>query len=255
MFRATYIFNEEIAALRAKEWKLGEKPSDDMFVRAGATDIITIDNGTIREEIKGDEGYFKDITCKLSDISRTSKGKDFFFLQGENHTFCIKLDTITEGSIEDVLAMIKTASNSAAGKERAESKDRAQFGKLSKEARDFFRKAKPSGGKVPLKVKFRPNIVLMTAGVIFAILGIADSMFVLHYMPTLFSMIVSLGLSAIGGFWAGYMYTFFVTWFNSQKEAVRVGSLIMFPITITIFFLVTLFGFIPYTIYVIFMQK
>ena len=49
----------------------------------------------------------------------------------------------------------------------------------------------------------------------------------------------------------GFGYTFFATWFGNQKERTRVLSIVLFPITIPAFLLMTVIGVIPYVLFML----
>ncbi len=251
MVRIAYTFNGDPAALRSSQWKLSDKPQDSIYVNAGAVDEITISETSIREIIKGDEGYFKDIECPLSDIVKTAKTKDFLFVLGKGHVFALKLDSFEEGNYDDATALIEKGLKEKPVS-KVEEKIESESHELSKEARAFFKEAaRANRQKRSLSEIFRPNIILAAASMIISLLGDLDVMFTGHVLSTPLNLVGNMLLSGILGFYIGYTYTFFMTWFHKQAEGVRVASLILFPVTGAIFSLLTIVGFIPYTIYVL----
>jgi len=73
--RSTFTFTQETADLRTSQWCLGDKPDDGIYLRGGATCEVTATADEIHEVIKGEEGFFKDVTSKLSDIKKSARTK------------------------------------------------------------------------------------------------------------------------------------------------------------------------------------
>ncbi len=263
--RSTFTFTQETADLRGQQWCLGDKPDDGVYVRGGATCETATTADEIHEVIKGEEGFFKDVTCKLGDIRKSAKTKDFLFLQSDSYTFCVKLDSITEaeaGELEKIEAAVKANTKAIAkpalhiGK-RANANDKATeppgaTNTISDEARAYFRQNISATPKRPLSERFRVNLLFAAGAIILSIFGRFDSMVFGGPSPIdPLSLVAQLILTGIGGFFMGFGYTFFATWFGNQKERTRVLSIVLFPITIPAFLLMTVIGVIPYVLFML----
>ena len=263
--RSTFTFTQETADLRTSQWCLGDKPDDGIYLRGGATCEVTATADEIHEVIKGEEGFFKDVTSKLSDIKKSARTRDFLFLKNDSYTFCIKLDAITEaetGELEKIEATVKANAKAAAktehhfGKRATDSSHTSATqnasNTISDEAKAYFRQNVTASPKRPLSERFRVNLLFAAGAIILSIFGRFDSMVFGGPNPIdPLTLVAQLIISGIGGFFMGFGYTFFATWFGNQKERTRVLSIVLFPITIPAFLLMTILGVIPYVLFML----
>lgn len=250
--KAEFLFTTEIVEKRQKQWPFDEKVNEMAYVTGGARSYITVTEDGINEVIRGYDGLFKDVTCSFSEIEKVKWTEDYLFLKTSRHTFGIKLDTVYEGSLDEITSKVKAARKDRIKSLFANSKKEDD---ISKEARDFFRansSLDSKRNKLPLSARFRPNIIGMILFVAYCIIFELDSaLFDGTSYYSLTPILTSILLSAVRGFAAGYTYTFFVTWFSQQKESVRVASIVLFPVTTVAFGLMAVVGAIPYTIYML----
>lgn len=250
--KAEFLFTTDIVEKRQSQWPFDEKTNEMAYVSGGARSYITVTENGINEVIRGYDGLFKDVTCNFSEIEKVKWTEDYLFLKTSRHTFGIKLDTVYEGSLDEITSKVKAARKGRIKSLFANSKKEDD---ISKEARDFFRAnssldAKRS--KLPLSARFRPNMIGVLLFVAYELVDQLDSaLFDGVSFYTLFPIAIGVLLAAVRGFAAGYIYTFFVTWFFQQKESVRVASIVLFPVTFVAFGLMAVVGAIPYTIYLL----
>ncbi|RKM60427.1 hypothetical protein D6855_06825 [Butyrivibrio sp. CB08] len=262
--RSTFTFTQETADLRGQQWSLGDKPDDGIYVRGGAACEVTTTADEIHEVIKGEEGFFKDVTSKLTDIKKSARTKDFLFLQSDSYTFCIKLDSITEaepGELEKIEAAAKANTKASSKPGHLIGKRATANGQtaathtpntISDEAKAYFRQNISAAPKRPLAERFRVNLLFAAGAIIISIFSRFDSMVFGGPSPIdPMTLVAQLILTGIGGFFMGFGYTFFATWFGNQKERTRVLSIVLFPITIPAFLLMTVIGVIPYVLFML----
>lgn len=252
VLKAEFLFTNEIVSKRQSQWPFDEKNNEMVYVTGGARSYITVTEDGINEVIKGYDGLFKDVTCKFSEIEKAKFTEDFLFLKTSRHIFGIELNSVYEGSLDEITDKVKAARKGRIKDFFANSKKEDN---IPEEARAFFKANSTLNvkkNKLPLSVRFRPNIIGMILFLAYSIIYEFDGFIFDHVTyANITPIFASLLISAIRGFAAGYIYTFYVTWFSMQKEKIRVASIVLFPITIVAFGLMAIVGAIPYTIYLL----
>ncbi|SHN49348.1 hypothetical protein SAMN02745247_00284 [Butyrivibrio hungatei DSM 14810] len=257
MNKIVFAFNNEIAKEINSKAKGKNNLDASMYARNGATSEVTIDNDQIREVIKGEEGVFKDVSNKITEIGKIHKTNDFIFLQAGDYVYSVKRNSFTEGSEEELFRLIKNG-NKGAAKNKAKEKKQDTVVKFDRKAQqNYWNKINKDNAikrKVPLAQRFRIPLMVGMMAMLLSTIEILDPF---NHMGDMAGNIITLDsligipLSGIAGFMLGFLYVFFIMWFENQKESVRITSIVLFPLTITVFSLISFFGTIPYIIYLL----
>ncbi|AOZ96979.1 hypothetical protein [Butyrivibrio hungatei] len=257
MNKIVFTFNNEIAEEINSKAKGKNNLDASMYARNGATSEITIDNDQIREVIKGEEGVFKDVSNNITEIGKIQKTDEFIFLQAGDYVYSVKRNSFTEGSEEELFRLIKNG-NKGAAKNKAKEKKQDTVVKFDRKAQQkYWQKINKDNAvkrKVPLAQRFRIPLMVAMMGMLLTSIEILDPF---NHMGDMagnvitFRMLLNIPLSGVLGFFVGFLYVFFIMWFENQKESVRVTSIVLFPLTIAVFTFVSFLGTIPYIIYLL----
>ncbi|SDA60713.1 hypothetical protein SAMN02910275_01535 [Butyrivibrio sp. INlla18] len=257
MNKIVFTFNNEIAKEINSKAKGKNNLDASMYARNGATSEVTIDNDQIREVIKGEEGVFKDVSNNITEIGKIQKTDEFIFLQAGDYVYSVKRNSFTEGSEEELFRLIKNGNKGVSKNKTKENKQDTVVKFDRKAQQQYWQKINKDNAvkrKVPLAQRFRLPLMVGMMGMLLSTIEILDPFNHMGDMagnPITLASLANIPLSGIAGFMMGFLYVFFIMWFENQKESVRVTSIVLFPLTITVFALISFFGTIPYIIYLL----
>ena len=87
-------------------------------------------------------------------------------------------------------------------------------------------------------------------GMMLSIINIVEPLNIILYQyanPRIFNIL----LSGIIGFFSGFIFVFYMIWFENHSDTKRIISIALFPITSMIFAVIGLIGTIPYIIHLL----
>ncbi len=249
MISVKYTFNDRDELTKQSECRGGDFAGESVYVKSKAISEFTVENGKVREIIRGSEGIFKDVINDIGDITKVIRGDKFFYLISKGYIYSVKRDSFTEGSEEELLKLFsnrKKPTNTPLDKKIEKSvvdRDSDYWKQIRKENNVVREQSFGDKFRIPLTV----SAVLF----IFALINMLDP-FQNHFGGFEFSIFSVIGLvgSAIMGFVIGCCYIFFKVWFDNQKESTKILSIVLFPVTFLLFAPVAILGFIPYIIFV-----
>ncbi len=251
-----------IAALQKEATKREGKecvsPLDTVMTDGNVKCTVTVDEKNARLIVSGDEGIFKDMVFALNKATRLLEGSDYLFICSldKNLIFPAKNDAMTQGTGDELMSLIgntKGLETSREIKNREREEKELIERKQRKDAVKFFGGNEEPGKKATnssdLKDRFR---IQKYFAIGFAILGMLQSL-----DGGLFggggvspiAMLISGLIGLVTGFLLSYVYVFFRVWFDQQEEKVKVGSIVLFIITVPTFFIMGILGAIPYSVY------
>ena len=113
MIKVEHGYTAEIVSQIKGQYKGKNLPDVDMYANSGAVSNLTIEDGCIREIISTDEGVFKDVTAKLSEVEKIVKKKDFAFINAKDFVFCVYLQGLTDTDFDLIKQEISRARKSS----------------------------------------------------------------------------------------------------------------------------------------------
>ncbi len=248
MIKVEHGYTAEIVSQIKGQYKGKNLPDVDMYANSGAVSNLTIEDGCIREIISTDEGVFKDVTAKLSEVEKIVKKKDFAFINAKDFVFCVYLQGLTDTDFDLIKQEISRARKSSVKKQEKPNK-----AEVTKETREYYKKIKKnnnSQGRLPLAQRFRIPILFAIVGMMLSIINIVDPLNIILYQyanPRIFNIL----LRGIIGFFSGFIFVFYMIWFENHSDTKRIISIVLFPITSMIFAVIGLIGTIPYIIHLL----
>ncbi|SDB07999.1 intein N-terminal splicing region [Pseudobutyrivibrio sp. YE44] len=250
MIRIEHDFGQEVINNIKADYKGSNLPDVDMYGRNNANSTITIEDGVIREVIRNEEGIFKDLSTPLQDVNRFVVRNAFAFIETTEYVYCISLNGFVEGSIEEIKDLVKDKAkknNLVSFKDFKKEKDKKNKQDIKAAWRNNSRSE-----RVPLGQRFRIPIIFAAVFVMFTLVDAVDPLYGMMFngMP-INSMLFSVLTSALSGFAFGFVFIFFRIWFSSLSEKKKIVSIVLFPITLAVFFIISVFGTIPYIIHLL----
>lgn len=241
-----------------KEAKECVSPLDTSYIDGSAKCAVTVDDKNARIVVSGDEGIFKDMQFPLNKATRLLESGEYLFICSldKNLIFPARKESFSEGNYQDLTDLIAGARNLETSQEikEREKEEKLRFEKSQRrDAEQYFGKRDASGKQHQsindLKDRFK---IQKYFAIGFAILGMLESLDGGLFGGggvTPLAMVTSGLIGLIMGFIFSYVYIFFRAWFDQQQEKVKVGSIVLFIVTVPTFLILGILGAIPYSVY------
>ncbi len=248
----------ELKKVTSREAKECVSPLDTSYIDENAKCVVTVDDKNARIVVSGDEGIFKDMMFPLNKATRLLESGEYLFICSldKNLVFPAGRESFTEGDFQQLKELVEGAKELETSQEikARENEEKARFEKSQRrDAEQYFGKRDASGKQHQsindLKDRFK---IQKYFAIGFAILGMLESLDGGLFGGggvTPLAMVTSGLIGLIMGFIFSYVYIFFRAWFDQQQEKVKVGSIVLFIVTVPTFLILGILGAIPYSVY------